>query len=269
MGAMAKAVSPAVGFNDNVRRRNRNFHVQTEDSGVAHPHIITHLFTDGGRIVKSLRQSYSDIVAEEQLSKMVRERMKAQHVGMLESLKSGEFDALVWGSRAPGAKPKPAPVPGEAPAAEGVPSVAAVPSVVAVPSAPPVVPAPPPAASAPEVPEVPEAVESSVQAASNAGAPAALPVPPRRSTPPLARKPQPPPRKTMPRIDAMAMPVLPAPSRPRKSVPPKVRRSSRPPPPRSASRPALANPRDGLLAQTLDEVILRMLSEEQDSKSGS
>lgn len=285
---MAKAVSPAVGFNDNVRRRNRNFHVQTEDSGVAHPHIITHLFTDGGRIVKSQRQSYVDIVDDEQLSKKVRERMKAQHVGMLESLKSGEFDALVWGSRAPGAKPKPVPV--EAPPSAGgepVPS-GVVSSTPTFPSQPlPNLPSSQPVPSQPVsqplssqmLPSRPEPVvepapestptAESVHSAGNASAPGALPVPPRRSTPPLARKPQPPARKTMPRIDTTSMPVLPAPSRPRKSVPPKVRRSSRPPPPRSASRPALANPRDGLLAQTLDEVILRMLSEEPDSKSGS
>lgn len=247
---MGKAVSPAVGFNDNVRRRNRNFHVQTEDSGVAHPHIITHLFTDGGRIVKSIRQSYVDILGEENLAKRVRERMKTQHVGMLEALKSGEYDALVWGSRAPGAKPKPAPA-----------SSAAIPE-------------PPNSAAISSQGAVSAAVESSVQPAPVAEAPepARLPAPPRRSTPPQARKPQPPARKTMPRIDAATLPTPAAqvvPARPRKSVPPKPRRSSRPPPPRSASRPAVVNPRDGLVSQTLDEVILRMLSEEQDSKSGS
>lgn len=223
---MSKAVSPAVGFNDNVRRRNRNFHVQTEDSGVARPHIITHLFTDGGRIVKSVRHSYADIVAEEHLTKHVRERMKAQHVGMLEALKSGEFDALVWGSRAPGSKAKAATAPEPLSAIDG--------GVVS---------------NEPKIA-------------------AALPAPPRRSTPPAEpRKSQPPPRKTMPRIEETSV-VAPA-ARVRKSVSPKARRTSRPPP-RLNSRPgSLANPRDGLVSQTLDEVILRMLSEEQDTSSGS
>ena len=257
---MAKAVSPAVGFNDNVRRRNRNFHVQTEDSGVAHPHIITHLFTDGGRIVKSVRHSYADIVTEEDLNKRVRERMKTQHVGMLEALKSGEFDGLVWGSRAPGAKAKAAVV---APPASAPVDSSAISSGIASSAG--------PVPSVPELPPLPSSTAEEIPP-QKAVAPTRLPAPPRRSTPPIAqRKPQPPPRKTMPRMEAMPVPAIsPSAARARKSVPPKARRTSRPPP-RSISRPtsSVANPRDGLVSQTLDEVILRMLSEEQDTKSGS
>ena len=210
---MSKTASPAVGFNDNVRRRNRNFHVQTEDSGVARPHIITHLFTDGGRIVKSVRQGYADIVEEEQLTRHVRERMKAQHVGMLEALKSGEFDALVWGSRAPGKK---------SPEALGARTAAPPPST---------------------------AVSS--EPASNQRTSVPRPLVPRiAATPPVS-------------VGAVA-------SRARKSAPPKARRTSRPPPRSVARSPGLlANPRESLVSQTLDEVILRMLSEEQDSQSGS
>ncbi len=40
------------GFNHNVKYKGQVFHVQTEDSGVENPHIITHLFL-GGNIVKS------------------------------------------------------------------------------------------------------------------------------------------------------------------------------------------------------------------------
>lgn len=267
---MPKAVSPAVGFNDNVRRRNRNFHVQTEDSGIAHPHIITHLFTDGGRIVKSMRQSYVEIVGEENLAKKVRERMKTQHVGMLEALKSGEFDALVWGSRAPGVKTKPAPaIPASAPSSSsGAAAVSSGAISSAVVSSGIVASQPSPVAAPRPEPGITPAVAAPFERAETI-APARLPSPPRRSTPPIARKPQvpPPPRKTMPRLDAAVVPA-PAPSRTRKSVPPKIRRSSRPPP-RSMSRAAVVNPRDGLVSQTLDEVILRMLSEEQDSKAGS
>lgn len=280
---MPKAVSPAVGFNDNVRRRNRNFHVQTEDSGVARPHIITHLFTDGGRIVKSVRQSYADIVEEENLSRSVRERMKAQHVGMLEALKSGEFDALVWGSRAPGKKPgvvppadssrtelavaKPVDSTAVATPADSTPAISsgAISSGI-LPSA--------PGPSLEDLPPIPSSQLAVIEGTEPPKAePVRLPVPPRRSTPPLARKqPQPPPRKTMPRIDATPIVVASAgAARARKSAPPKARRTSRPPP-RLVGRPSsssVANPRDGLVSQTLDEVILRMLSEEQDTKSGS
>jgi predicted Zn-dependent protease len=42
-----------MGFNNNIKFRDQVFHVQTEDSGLDQPHIITHLFADGGRVVKS------------------------------------------------------------------------------------------------------------------------------------------------------------------------------------------------------------------------
>ena len=54
--SMSKHFSPLLGYNNNVRHKNRVFHIQTEDSGVKHPHIITHLFMDGGRILKSVRE---------------------------------------------------------------------------------------------------------------------------------------------------------------------------------------------------------------------
>ena len=59
---MTKAPSPLLGYNNNVRHKNRVFHIQTEDSGVKHPHIITHLFMDGGRILKSVKTSYAEHV---------------------------------------------------------------------------------------------------------------------------------------------------------------------------------------------------------------
>ena len=40
------------GFNTNVRHGGRVFHVQTEDSGLAHPHVISHLYY-GGTILGS------------------------------------------------------------------------------------------------------------------------------------------------------------------------------------------------------------------------
>ncbi len=46
---MAKAPSPLLGYNTNVRHKGRVFHIQTEDSGVLKPLVISHLFADGGR----------------------------------------------------------------------------------------------------------------------------------------------------------------------------------------------------------------------------
>jgi hypothetical protein len=94
---MAKFQSPLLGYNNNVRHRGRVFHIQTEDSGVNHPHIITHLFMDGGRILKSVKKSYAEHVGTDNMSETVRVMMKEQHKAMFIALRDGQFDALVDG----------------------------------------------------------------------------------------------------------------------------------------------------------------------------
>lgn len=89
-----KAPSPLLGFNDNVRHKGRMFHVQTEDSGVRHPHVITHLFADGGRILKTTKTSYAEQVSQEKLADIVRGMMKEQHKAMIVALREGQFDSL-------------------------------------------------------------------------------------------------------------------------------------------------------------------------------
>jgi hypothetical protein len=92
---MAKFQSPLLGYNNNVRHKNRVFHIQTEDSGVNHPHIITHLFMDGGRILKSVKKSYAEHVGADGMSETVRGLMKEQHKAMFIALRDGQFDHLV------------------------------------------------------------------------------------------------------------------------------------------------------------------------------
>ena len=47
-----------VGFNHNINYKGRVYHVQTEDSGIGNPHLITHLFV-GGNILASKKSSYA------------------------------------------------------------------------------------------------------------------------------------------------------------------------------------------------------------------
>src|SRR5262249_59226725 len=79
------------GFNHNIKHRGKVYHVQTEDSGVSNPHIITHLFV-GGNIVASKRTSYADIIGAAHLAEIVRELMEEQHKEMLRNLIGGDFD---------------------------------------------------------------------------------------------------------------------------------------------------------------------------------
>src|ERR1700690_3005116 len=92
---MLKAPSPLLGYNNNVRHKNRMFHVPTEDSCVKHPHIITHLFMDGGRILKSVKTSYAEHVGKDKVGDIVRQMMKDQHKAMFRALRDGEFDGIV------------------------------------------------------------------------------------------------------------------------------------------------------------------------------
>lgn len=89
---MAQGPSPLLGYNTNVRHKGKLYHIQTEDSGINHPHIITHLFADGGRIVSSKKTSYASILASDDLKTLVKKMMQEQHKGMFISLRDGKFD---------------------------------------------------------------------------------------------------------------------------------------------------------------------------------
>jgi hypothetical protein len=92
---VSKAPPPLLGFNNNVRHRGRIFHIQTEDSGVKFPRIVTHLFADGGRIVKTTRTDYSQHLEKPDMAAVVRGMMKEQHKAMFAALRAGDMDALL------------------------------------------------------------------------------------------------------------------------------------------------------------------------------
>jgi len=274
-----KPTSPLLGYNNNVRHRGKVFHVQTEDSGVKYGHIITQLFMDGGRILKSVKTSYAEYVANERRGEIVREMMKQQHKAMFIALRDGRFDAVIEGA---------------SPGAVG----AVTPPLIASPSHP----------TQPEsttMPAVRPAVEAAITEAAAAGADAAvryagneLPVPPR-----LARTPGPsaPGTPTMKMASAYqpSPPVVPNPSaaRPARPIGPPSREptppapaaarstSPEPPPPApAASRYAITRPAsifgqsrplrgrsvfgDELVSdKSLDEVILSYLAAELENET--
>ena len=87
-----KAPSPLLGFNNNFKHKGQVYHIQTEDSGIKHPHIITHLFADGGRILKSVKTSYAAVLGDANMADAVRTMMKEQHKAMIIALRDGQFD---------------------------------------------------------------------------------------------------------------------------------------------------------------------------------
>jgi hypothetical protein len=137
---MAKTFEKALtGFNHNIKHKGKVYHVQTEDSGVNNPHIITHLFV-GGNILASKKTSYADILNAENLSEVVRELMEEQHKEMLRNLINGVYDTYEASARhyqpgelgdAPQAKPQQPAAPKPAPAVAAAPAPYVVPPEVA------------------------------------------------------------------------------------------------------------------------------------------
>jgi len=92
---LSKVPPPVLGFNNNVRHRGRIFHIQTEDSGVKFSRVVTHLFADGGRIIKTAKTDYTEQVDKHDVSHIVRGIMKEQHRAMFAALRAGSLDTLL------------------------------------------------------------------------------------------------------------------------------------------------------------------------------
>ena len=135
-----------VGYNNNVKYKAQVFHIQTEDSGVRKPHIITHLFADGGRILKSYKRSYAPLIdLVKPLSPHVREWMKGQHKEMFIGLREGKFDDIIEGRTPGGMESREGPPPGvQSPFPAPPQSTASSPSIAPAPA--------PPSLSQPELP---------------------------------------------------------------------------------------------------------------------
>jgi hypothetical protein len=86
-----------LGFNNDLKYKGRVFHVQTEDSGLDKPHVITHLFADGGRIIKSFKRSYAQRVNDDDVALQVRALMKGQQMEMVLALRDGKWDGIIEG----------------------------------------------------------------------------------------------------------------------------------------------------------------------------
>jgi hypothetical protein len=78
-----------VGYNTNVPYKGNLYHIQTEDSGLKNPVIITLLYIKG-TILASKKISYAHIASSPDYKEKVRELMKEQHKTMMKELISGK-----------------------------------------------------------------------------------------------------------------------------------------------------------------------------------
>jgi len=83
------------GFNTDVRIGEQVFHVQTEDRGPSHPVIDTVIYQNG-RILHRKTTSYDHLsLAVEFGEDALRERVEAQHRGVIDELRSGALAAEI------------------------------------------------------------------------------------------------------------------------------------------------------------------------------
>lgn len=78
-----------VGYNTNISYKGTVYHVQTEDSGLKNPHIITLLYNKG-TILSRKKISYANIATAPDYKETVREMMKEQHKAMIKELIAGK-----------------------------------------------------------------------------------------------------------------------------------------------------------------------------------
>lgn len=80
-----------LGLNTNHDHNGKVFHVQTEDSGLDNPVVVTHCFI-GGTIIATRRAEYRDALDRDDLEDHIRGLARTQHRQMVQSLLRGEFD---------------------------------------------------------------------------------------------------------------------------------------------------------------------------------
>lgn len=83
------------GFNTDVSRGERVFHVQTEDRGPQHPSIDTVVYRNG-YILHRHSWNYSEIAGKPDFSPDdLKQRVEAQHRSVIEALRDGNLDAEI------------------------------------------------------------------------------------------------------------------------------------------------------------------------------
>jgi hypothetical protein len=100
-----------VGYNTNISYKGDTYHIQTEDSGVKNPVIVTLLYSKGA-ILASKKTGYSHIIENPEYKEKVKRLMKEQHKEMIKDLLAGKYTGEYT---AKGVSEEPVEQPGEEP----------------------------------------------------------------------------------------------------------------------------------------------------------
>jgi hypothetical protein len=78
------------GYNTNITYKGNTYHIQTEDSGLKNPVVVSLLYVKGA-ILTSKKTSYAHIVNDPDYKDKIKELMKQQHKTMIKELLSGRY----------------------------------------------------------------------------------------------------------------------------------------------------------------------------------
>jgi len=85
-----------IGYNTNISHKGKQYHVQTEDSGLKNHSIVTLLYHQGA-ILRSVKSSYAHIIGSPDFEKQLRNIMKRQHREAIKELITGKSGAKLPG----------------------------------------------------------------------------------------------------------------------------------------------------------------------------
>jgi hypothetical protein len=87
-----------IGYNTNISHKGKQYHVQTEDTGLKSQSIVTLLYHQGA-ILRSVKTSYANIVGSQDFEKQLRNIMKRQHREAIKELITGKSALKVSGDK--------------------------------------------------------------------------------------------------------------------------------------------------------------------------
>jgi hypothetical protein len=85
---------PIIGINSNVVVDSVSFHVQSEDLWPKTPQIVTHVFREGGVVVKVAKLDYSNHLNKPNFQAVLVRVMKAHHLKILRKIQRGRMDSI-------------------------------------------------------------------------------------------------------------------------------------------------------------------------------
>ena len=78
------------GYNTNISYKGATYHIQTEDSGIRNPIVVTLLYSKGA-ILTSKKTSYAHMVNDQDYKEKIKGLMRQQHKTMIKELLSGRY----------------------------------------------------------------------------------------------------------------------------------------------------------------------------------